>query len=135
MDYSCTFEAQYIMYIKFDAIRPLQSSLMCHISIQFLFENYEEMKLVLKLPHNPSFFFSSKDFAAALKRLGAQTELILFDGKTHTDLFLQVSAELDVLFYSCDGWFAYSQPNCEFLVNQNPTTTSVDEQIFCLYVF
>uniref|UniRef100_A0A6N2LFV0 Peptidase S9 prolyl oligopeptidase catalytic domain-containing protein n=1 Tax=Salix viminalis TaxID=40686 RepID=A0A6N2LFV0_SALVM len=33
--------------------------------------------------------FSSKDFAAALKRLGAQTELILFDGKTHTDLFLQ----------------------------------------------
>ncbi|KAJ7000655.1 hypothetical protein D5086_008571 [Populus alba] len=33
--------------------------------------------------------FASKDFAAALQRLGAQTELILFDGKTHSDLFLQ----------------------------------------------
>jgi hypothetical protein len=58
--------------------------------------------------------FSSKDFAAALQRLGAQTELILFDGKTHSDLFLQVSAELDVLFYSCYDWFTYCQPNCEF---------------------
>jgi hypothetical protein len=40
------------------------------------------------------FFYSvcSIDFAAALQRLGAQAELILFDGKTHTDLFLQVSA-------------------------------------------
>jgi hypothetical protein len=79
------------------------------------------MKLEMKLPHNPfgfrysrekfninfnfldnslryihiSFFFYSVcsiDFAAALQRLGAQAELILFDGKTHTDLFLQVSA-------------------------------------------
>ncbi|KAJ6861242.1 isoprenylcysteine alpha-carbonyl methylesterase ICME-like [Populus alba x Populus x berolinensis] len=33
--------------------------------------------------------FLSIDFAAALQRLGAQAELILFDGKTHTDLFLQ----------------------------------------------
>ncbi|KAG6741943.1 hypothetical protein POTOM_055223 [Populus tomentosa] len=32
---------------------------------------------------------ASIDFAAALQRLGAQAELILFDGKTHTDLFLQ----------------------------------------------
>ncbi|XP_011046783.1 PREDICTED: isoprenylcysteine alpha-carbonyl methylesterase ICME-like isoform X2 [Populus euphratica] len=33
--------------------------------------------------------FASEDFAAALQRLGVQTELILFDGKTHSDLFLQ----------------------------------------------
>jgi hypothetical protein len=52
------------------------------------------------------FFYSvcSKDFSAALQRLGAQAELILFDGKTHTDLFLQVSAD-NVLFYCCYDWF------------------------------
>ncbi|KAI4352278.1 hypothetical protein L6164_006547 [Bauhinia variegata] len=32
---------------------------------------------------------SSKRFADALKRMGLRTELILYDGKTHTDLFLQ----------------------------------------------
>lgn len=90
------------------------------------------MKLEMELPHNPfgfryssekfninfnfldnslryihiSFFYSvcSIDFAAALQRLGAQAELILFDGKTHTDLFLQVSAD-NVSFYCCYDWF------------------------------
>lgn len=32
---------------------------------------------------------ASKAFVDALKRVGAQAELILYDGKTHTDLFLQ----------------------------------------------
>ncbi|KAL9671301.1 hypothetical protein QQ045_008869 [Rhodiola kirilowii] len=32
---------------------------------------------------------ASKTFAAALKRVGAQTELVLFEGKSHTDLILQ----------------------------------------------
>ncbi|KAJ8751648.1 hypothetical protein K2173_025807 [Erythroxylum novogranatense] len=32
---------------------------------------------------------ASKNFAEALQRRGAQVELVLFDGKTHTDLFLQ----------------------------------------------
>ncbi|KAK2663084.1 hypothetical protein Ddye_001658 [Dipteronia dyeriana] len=32
---------------------------------------------------------ASKAFADALRRSGASTELILYDGKTHTDLFLQ----------------------------------------------
>ncbi|WCJ25420.1 alpha/beta-Hydrolases superfamily protein [Euphorbia peplus] len=32
---------------------------------------------------------SSQTFVDALRRLGAQAELILFEGKTHTDLFLQ----------------------------------------------
>ncbi|KAK4278271.1 hypothetical protein QN277_016137 [Acacia crassicarpa] len=31
---------------------------------------------------------SSKKFADALKKVGARTELILYDGKTHTDLFI-----------------------------------------------
>lgn len=33
----------------------------------------------------------SKIFADALQKAGAQAELILYNGKTHTDLFLQVS--------------------------------------------
>ncbi|KAL9266360.1 putative isoprenylcysteine alpha-carbonyl methylesterase ICMEL2 [Drosera capensis] len=33
--------------------------------------------------------FLSKDFVDALKSVDAEAELILFDGKTHTDLFLQ----------------------------------------------
>ncbi|KAL9253106.1 putative isoprenylcysteine alpha-carbonyl methylesterase ICMEL1 [Drosera capensis] len=32
---------------------------------------------------------SSKSFAETLKRLGAKAEVILYEGKTHTDLFLQ----------------------------------------------
>ncbi|KAL3719379.1 hypothetical protein ACJRO7_004351 [Eucalyptus globulus] len=32
---------------------------------------------------------ASKNFAATLQSLGAKAELVLFDGKTHTDLFLQ----------------------------------------------
>ncbi|CAI9109986.1 OLC1v1009936C1 [Oldenlandia corymbosa var. corymbosa] len=32
---------------------------------------------------------ASKTFVDALKRIGAQAELILYEGKTHTDLFLQ----------------------------------------------
>ncbi|XP_028752877.1 uncharacterized protein LOC114712499 [Neltuma alba] len=36
---------------------------------------------------------SSKKFADALTKVGARTELVLYDGKTHTDLFVQVSDE------------------------------------------
>lgn len=32
---------------------------------------------------------ASKNFAATLQRVGAKAEVVLFDGKTHTDLFLQ----------------------------------------------
>ncbi|XP_054797898.1 isoprenylcysteine alpha-carbonyl methylesterase ICME-like isoform X2 [Prosopis cineraria] len=32
---------------------------------------------------------SSKRFADALKKVGARTEMVLYNGKTHTDLFLQ----------------------------------------------
>ncbi|KAF6160868.1 hypothetical protein GIB67_041922 [Kingdonia uniflora] len=32
---------------------------------------------------------ASKDFTNVLKRVGAQSELILYEGKTHTDLFVQ----------------------------------------------
>ena len=36
------------------------------------------------------FFFFSKCFAETLQRLGGKAEVILYEGKTHTDLFLQV---------------------------------------------
>lgn len=36
------------------------------------------------------FTFCSKTFVDALRRVGAEAELILYDGKTHTDLILQV---------------------------------------------
>jgi len=35
--------------------------------------------------------FCSERFADALKKAGARAELILCEGKSHTDLFLQVS--------------------------------------------
>ncbi|WOG93183.1 hypothetical protein DCAR_0312464 [Daucus carota subsp. sativus] len=38
----------------------------------------------ISIPHN-----ASQDFVDALRRVGAKAELILFAGKTHTDLFLQ----------------------------------------------
>uniref|UniRef100_A0A2P2MDX7 Catalytic n=1 Tax=Rhizophora mucronata TaxID=61149 RepID=A0A2P2MDX7_RHIMU len=34
-------------------------------------------------------FFCSKNFAEALRRVGVRAESILYEGKTHTDLFLQ----------------------------------------------
>jgi prenylcysteine alpha-carboxyl methylesterase len=34
---------------------------------------------------------ASERFADALKKAGARADLILYDGKTHTDLFLQIS--------------------------------------------
>lgn len=37
------------------------------------------------------FAIFSKTFVNTLHRRGAQADLILYDGKTHTDLFLQVS--------------------------------------------
>lgn len=40
----------------------------------------------------------SQAFREALQRVGAQAELVLYEGKTHTDLFLQAS---DVLGSSC----------------------------------
>uniref|UniRef100_A0A2P2MVF7 Isoprenylcysteine alpha-carbonyl methylesterase ICME-like n=2 Tax=Rhizophora mucronata TaxID=61149 RepID=A0A2P2MVF7_RHIMU len=39
---------------------------------------------------------SSKEFLEILPGLGAHAELILFEGKNHTDLFLQVSTHFDV---------------------------------------
>ena len=39
----------------------------------------------------------SKAFADALEGVGAEAELILYEGKTHTDLFLQVR----------DDWFYF----------------------------
>lgn len=35
-------------------------------------------------------YFCSKSFAETLQRLGAKAEVILYEGKTHTDVFLQV---------------------------------------------
>lgn len=37
------------------------------------------------------FFFCSKTFAEALQGVEVKTDLIVYDGKTHTDLFLQVN--------------------------------------------
>jgi hypothetical protein len=45
--------------------------------------------------------FCSKTFVDALQRAGAQATLILFEGKTHTDLFLQVSDVPDISFMHC----------------------------------
>ena len=36
------------------------------------------------------YFVGSKSFAETLQRLGGKAEVILYEGKTHTDLFLQV---------------------------------------------
>lgn len=36
-------------------------------------------------------FGCSKNFAEVLERVGAKVEAVLYKGKTHTDLFLQVS--------------------------------------------
>lgn len=41
----------------------------------------------------------SKNFVAALKRVRAEAEVILYDGKTHTDLFLQVSCSFHAFFF------------------------------------
>lgn len=37
------------------------------------------------------FVFCSISFVETLKRVGVRVELILYNGKTHTDLFVQVS--------------------------------------------
>nr|POE55607.1 putative isoprenylcysteine alpha-carbonyl methylesterase icmel2 [Quercus suber] len=44
--------------------------------------------------------FSNKTFVDALQRAGAQAKLVLFEGKTHTDLFLQdpLRGGIDELF-------------------------------------
>ena len=42
------------------------------------------------------FFWCSEIFAEALLQVGAQVELILYKGKTHTDLFIQVTISIDV---------------------------------------
>jgi hypothetical protein len=46
--------------------------------------------------------FCSKTFVDALQRAGAQATLILFEGKTHTDLFLQVSDVPDIILLTTD---------------------------------
>ena len=48
--------------------------------------------------HNSRYLliFCSKTFVDALQRAGAQAKLVLYEGKTHTDLFLQVSDALNI---------------------------------------
>lgn len=41
----------------------------------------------------------SKEFADALTANGAVVDLILYDGKTHTDLFLQVNTVKNFLIW------------------------------------
>ena len=43
--------------------------------------------------------FYSKTFVEALQRAGAQAKLVLYEGKTHTDLFLQVSDATHIFLY------------------------------------
>lgn len=43
------------------------------------------------------FAFCSITFVDTLKRVGARAELILYHGKTHTDLFIQVSCKIYTL--------------------------------------
>ena len=42
-------------------------------------------------------FACSKNFADTLRRFGGKAESILYDGKTHTDLFLQVMEDVPML--------------------------------------
>lgn len=39
----------------------------------------------------------SKNFAETLKSVGVKTESILYEGKSHTDLFVQVKGPLKML--------------------------------------
>lgn len=41
----------------------------------------------------------SKSFAETLKRLGVKAESILYEGKTHTDVFLQVTETTSILSF------------------------------------
>lgn len=43
-----------------------------------------------------SFCLCSKNFANTLQRVGGKAESILYEGKTHTDLFLQVRVLSDL---------------------------------------
>jgi prenylcysteine alpha-carboxyl methylesterase len=47
--------------------------------------------------------FYSKTFVEAFQRAGAQAKLVLYEGKTHTDLFLQASDATHILLYG-DFW-------------------------------
>lgn len=51
-----------------------------------------QLYLILPLLFLTLTFVFSKDFADALTANGVLVDLILYEGKTHTDLFLQVNA-------------------------------------------
>lgn len=56
----------------------------------------------------------SKAFVDTLHRVGAQAELILYDGKTHTDLFLQVCMHFIIpVQLSCVHFEANVGQSCE----------------------
>ena len=46
----------------------------------------------------------SKSFAETLQRVGVRAESILYEGKTHTDLFLQVRVHINVSFLVFVFW-------------------------------
>lgn len=43
---------------------------------------------------NYHILWCSKDFAETLQKVGVKAQLILYEGKTHTDIFLQVKEPL-----------------------------------------
>jgi prenylcysteine alpha-carboxyl methylesterase len=69
-----------------------------HWCYSFLLHWRKLLQLLMKFQADNGFTYwyywvivCSERFADALKKAGARADLILYDGKTHTDLFLQVS--------------------------------------------
>jgi len=58
---------------------------------------YQKVKMMIELLLH---YLCSKSFAETLQRLGAKAKVILYEGKTHTDLFLQVKWPV-FLRYEC----------------------------------
>ncbi|GKV39331.1 hypothetical protein SLEP1_g47116 [Rubroshorea leprosula] len=60
---------------------------------------------------------ASKCFAETLRRLGVKSEVMLYEGRTHTDLFLQVINEphrTNSIFLSQDSFYRKAMPNMLF---------------------
>lgn len=73
----------------------------CHLTSEYV--TWLHCSFYEMLVHTSRYLlaFCSKMFVDALQRAGAQATLILFEGKTHTDLFLQVSDVSDIFLYGC----------------------------------
>ena len=92
------FKRRFIQYITIhDALfSQNDTSYSTHFKTTVTLMLYRKMLLVVMCDKNEiHIFICSRSFAEALQKVGAKAELVLYDGKSHTDLFLQVSDHVE----------------------------------------